>query len=454
MLRACSSTVAQRLEHALNRLPTWLTRCKVIGSLQCSLAAAGLRAILDASFLAGAGHRHSEYRLVLASLTVADGRLGAFRKRLGITSDDVAPDPLRHLAEIERRCRTKVPDLIKRIAPFLADGEYPRFMELSHTAVLGAMQRFGRLANPLRAEDLIRIAGVVGGPESDGESEFSALNFWSQSTPNLIKAAHSALIRECECAEGIAERDLDALVLLGATCLAIHTIRECRWCFRWTLPGSDLCACHALSKAAGGSPLSRQNAYRRGELARRSLAKARGAPIPLLRPAHIRSDLSLYVARVLWRVTAPDEQETAARLVEQICDPEVGGLLGFKGANLHPCGVDDLLRQQLEPDQWLPFHWEWKLMSAVLIRLDKMMKDLDEQRVVHTVEENLDAAIRVAAKEKCSTLRSVSEHLKVDPSTVSQWLCRSESKEKIKKLRSLIETNHFREQTQPSPRLR
>ncbi len=278
----------------MNRLPALLTRCKVIGAQQHWLVTEGLRVLLDASLLAGAGRRHSSYRLLLASQTVPDGRLGAFRRRLGVVQDDLAPDPLKYLAEIECKLRVEIPAKIKLIAPFLAQGEYYRFMELSHTRVLTAMKRAGRLDVTITARDLVRIGEAHSARQYvPSRPDAPAFDFWSQSMPDLIKTSHEALTQPRGEDHAIDECDLDSLLILGASCVALRTVQECKWCYRWSLPGSALCANHTLSIHAGVDPRVRQRPYRRGQWLQQRSHKSIGdessdehsaTKIPLLHP--------------------------------------------------------------------------------------------------------------------------------------------------------------------------
>ena len=419
-----------------------------------------LRVLLDASLLAGAGHRHSSYRLLLASQTVPDGRLGAFWRRLGVLQDDLAPDPLKYLAEIEHKLRVDIPAKIKLIAPFLAQGEYCRFMELSHSRVLTAMTTANRLDAPVTACDLVRI-----GERSPAQQLASsrpvapAFDYWSQSIPDLIKASHAALTQSYGDDRELDERDLDSLMVLGASCAALHTVQECKWCHQWSLPGSALCVDHALSKHAGVDPLVRQRRYRKGQCIQQrannwfSEERADGhsaRKIPLLRPAHAGDDLRLYVARVLWRATSTDEQEIAVRLVKVLREPHIAAVLGFEVDALTISGVDDFLRQRLEPGQWLPVHWEWKLWKAVRLGLENHRKILAaEAASTQGLEARLDSALQVAGEHCCHSLTEVAKHLNVQQSTISQWLRRSSSV-KVVQLRKLIATNHFRRPVESS----
>jgi len=452
--------VSNPSEAPLNRLPTSLTRCKVIGAQQQLLVTEGLRVLLDASLLGGAGLRHSSYRLLLASLTVPDGRLGAFRRRLGVMQDELAPDPLQYLADVERKLRVEVPAKIKRIAPFLAQGEYYRFMELSHTRVLTTMIQANRLDAQVTASDLVRIGERHSAIQPAlAHQDTSAFDFWSQPIPELIKAAHSALVKSNGDDRDLDGHDLDSLLILGASCAALRTIQECKWCHRWCLPGSPLCSEHALSKHAESNPNERQNRYRKAESTHQRLRKWRddkdgdvtsARKVPLLRPAHLADDLRLYVARVLWRATSSDEQEIAARLVQVLRQPHIAAVLGFDMDELTTSGVDDFLRRRLEPGQWLPVHWEWKVWKAVLLTLEDHRKVLAaEEASTQGLEARLDAALQIAANHCCHSLTEIARHLNVKQSTVSQWLRRSSSI-KVQQLRELIEHNNFLRPSQPS----
>jgi len=171
--------------------------------------------------------------------------------------------------------------------------------------------------------------------------------------------------------------------------------------------------------------------------------------MPLLRPAHVGEDLRLYISRILWRATAPEEQEIAARLVEFLRQPDVAAVLGFETQTLTISGVDDALRQQLEPGQWLPVHWEWKLCKAALQELEELRKAVVAKTASRQgLETRLDAALQVVVEHRCHSLTEVAKHLKVDRSTVSQWLRRSPSP-KVAQLRQLVATNRLRCPAEP-----
>ena len=436
----------------LNRLPAWLTRCRVIGMRQHMLVVQGLSVLLDASFLAGAGHRHNDYRLLLASQTVPDGRIGAFQRRLGI-SQDVLNSSAKFLAEIERTRRIKTPAKIKLAAAFLAQGEYVRFLELCQFAVQAAMEDPYGPSAKVTPRDLVRI-GEWHSVRQEARPDAQAFEFWSQPIPDLIKAAHEALARSHGENNAVDECDLDSLMILGASCSALRTVQECKWCYRWSLPGSELCAGHTLSRHAGADPRVRQREYRRGQLAdqccHRRLAEGHSdepsaKKVPLLRRGHAGGDdLRLFVARVLWRATGPEEQTIASRLFQLIRGADISEVLELQTEALTISGVDDFLRQHFEPGQWLPVHWEWKLQKAALLRREERCKTLAAETPTNQgLEARLDAALQVAVKHRCHSLTEVATHLDVDPSTVSQWLRRSSST-KVAKLRELIAKNHFR----------
>ncbi len=437
----------------MNRLPTWLTRCKIVGTQQRTLAADGLLALLDALLLAGAGHRHSSNRLLLASETVPDGRIGALRRRLGVSQDDLVPNSRKHLSGVERKVRESISAQTKLIAPNAAQGEYYRFLELAYIRLLIAMKGANRFDAAVTPRDLVRIGTRYserrGAASHPGQPAFA---FWSQSPPDLISVAHEALSQSNGNDQAIVESDMDSLMILGAACFGLRSVQECKWCYRWSLPGSALCVDHTHSGHARVDPRVRQREYRRADLARLVSQRFSGVEHPdkhsdkkhlLLQTEYADEDLSLYIGRVLWRVTSPAEQEIAERLVKLIQRSAIVARLGFDAEALTICGIDDFLRQRLEPGQWLPVHWEWKLWTAALSAFDQDYKIASAE--LHSklgLETRLAAAIQAAVEHRCHSLTAVAEHLNVSPSTVSKWLRRSSSP-KVAKLRELISTNHF-----------
>ncbi len=137
------------------------------------------------------------------------------------------------------------------------------------------------------------------------------------STPvSLMRTAYAVL-------EGMSRRlgtpgqaHLMALALIGIAERGLQNMHRCRICFRWAIPGQNLCHEHSLSSAADGS-LHERDARRQqdGRLKRRNpkLANSHGLAgriNPLRMP--------IVVGRMLWGLRALDEQKTRNALQREV----------------------------------------------------------------------------------------------------------------------------------------
>lgn len=245
-----------------------------------------------------------------------------------------------------------------------------------------------------------------------------------QRTPHTLMQAAYAVLNGNKPLRHPVQGDVDALIVFGLAGSALWDIRGCELCFRLALPGHARCEEHSLSKEAGGDRLERQARYQSGRRASSDYQSRVGElPVHFNAIASLKQH-SLLIAGLLWGGLVPDERRITSAILKLIDRyPHVRMALG-RGGDAQPHQLFDLLRQSLDPLEFVPGNWRAKLRAA--------------EAWLSAVESSTPGARR--AGKKCrdaqhlalALVRGVdlsksqlATALKVHPSTLSKWFSRN-----------------------------
>ncbi len=262
-------------------------------------------------------------------------------------------------------------------------------------------------------EEKARKLGLPGG--FDASTPFTALKssysvFSRFDTNDLHQLCYAAL----------------TLVSFGMAVSALMQLTRCKRCFRWAIPGYELCPEHSSSKESGYSLEARRLNYLRG---------VRVSESPFRSPPRMRKvaginvrRLPRVIARLLWGTPLPNEERTATLIRNTVrSNPDVWPLLGYDCADLQGGALYDRLNERLDryefnPSAWVPkikFLDKWLRHEALMLpgrRGDGVRKERRIRDATNLAREGFIQA-------------DIAMSLGIRPSTISNWIRRGQAPE-------------------------
>jgi len=384
-------------------LPAWIAKELHLQRSLRDLVRGGVRALASAMLMAGVGQRGSSspgrdtVRVWAAS---PNSRLWNLPRRVGLVSSDLSASLARFSNELADR-------MLAQAAPAALDDDTAPSRDDVRTALATVLRDLSRRSrsdrSPLRQPPGVAAAAVS-----------------LEATPaGLLWAAYQALGTRKE-ARRVSAEDVDAVAMCGLAIEALLGSRRCSLCFRWAWPGQTNCREHTLSNDGRGTRNQRQARYQVARRAQSDFKERLGTPprrLEALSPASVR----FLVARVLWGVSAPDEERVAISLAKQITRSKRLAALIDVGAAARPADLLLQLQTRLDPLEQIPGNWHSRIRAA-----ERWLEAVEEcspgkrRGGTRTRLRILHATMRV--NHYAESNGEVAKALGLHPSALSHWL--------------------------------
>lgn len=403
-------------------LPAWIAKELQLQRSLRDLVRAGVQALASAMLMAGIGQRsrasvgRDTVRVWAAS---PNARLWNLPRRVGLGSADLSASLARFSNELADR-------MLLQVVPVALDGDAAPSSEEVHTAIVMVLRDLTMRSTsdrlPLRPP-----TGVTAAAEA------------LQATPaGLLWAAYQAMGVRKE-ARRVSAEDVAAMAMCGLSAEALFKSRRCSLCFRWAWPGQTKCREHTLSNDGRGTRNQRQARYQVARRAQSEFKERLGTP-PRRLEALSRASVRFLVARVLWGVSAPDEERVAVSLAKQVARcKRVAALLEVDAA-ARPADLLLQLQTHLDPLEQIPGNWQPRIRAA--------------ERWLEAVEESCPGKRRGGKRTRLLILHAimrvnhyaesngeVAKALGLHPSALSHWLRQRSGDPVIQHLAEAIKAN-------------
>lgn len=403
-------------------LPAWISKELRRQRSLLDLVRGGARLLASAMLMAGVGQRgrgslgRDSVRVWGAS---PNARLWNLPRRVGLGSAELSASLARFSNELADR-------MLAQAVPDALDGDAVLSPDEVRTAIAMVLRDLTKRSTsdrlPLRPP-----GGVTAAAES------------LQATPaGLLWAAYQAMGVRKE-ARRVPAEDVAAIAICGLAVEALSRSRRCSLCFRWAWPGQTNCREHTLSNDGRGTRNQRQARY---QVARRALSEFKerlGTP-PKRLEALSQASVRFLVARVLWGVSAPDEERVAASLAKQVARCKRVAALVDVRATARPAELLLQLQARLDPLELIPGNWQSRIRAA-----EHWLEAVEESspgkrrggkptrlRILH-------ATMRV--KHYAESSGEVAKALGLHPSALSHWLRQRAGDPVVQRLAEAIKAN-------------
>ncbi|WP_284198019.1 helix-turn-helix domain-containing protein [Chitinimonas prasina] len=240
--------------------------------------------------------------------------------------------------------------------------------------------------------------------------------------PDLAKSAYAYLFDKAAPAAPVDGDTVAALAWLGLSFLGLARMTLCRFCPRWAFPGTGVCPAHSQAVVTDGTASEKAARFR--------FARQVGEhynyyqrDIPKFVPIS-NENVCAYISRLLWSTVLPDEERTARAIKAQIRRSVLlQDWVGGDFSNLKSQHLYIRLRQTIDPFEYRPRVWRWKLQRLRLWLTYADMVQCQPRKKSRRTRDRIRTASELESLGY--TQSEIAKELGITPAAVSLWLKRS-----------------------------